>query len=230
MAECVREVPGSNPTDTASNLGQVPLPHVANVSRDASSIPKKDGSRRIPKRGLFFIITPISSHTHQLHAKPPHLFTNNIIWHGSQAVLSKKKLMRKIINSTVSPSCHFGMHHQGQANVPGILYIVGMKCDLKDRIIVASTCRRSVPYSLFVIYITRVWTANCVSMMTEMLHLYYKFTISCRCQQAWTTLRINGAVLIGWICTLWGPCPPSVALIILSNLVFLVKIVQSDTL
>ena len=37
--------PGFDPTDAVSNLGQVRLPHVALVSRDASSISEKDGNR-----------------------------------------------------------------------------------------------------------------------------------------------------------------------------------------
>ena len=40
-----REVLGSNPNDTVSNLGKVCSPHVALVSRDASSISEKYGSR-----------------------------------------------------------------------------------------------------------------------------------------------------------------------------------------
>ena len=36
-----REVLGSNPTDAVSNIGQVRLPHVAYVSRDASSISER---------------------------------------------------------------------------------------------------------------------------------------------------------------------------------------------
>ena len=40
-----REVLGSNPTDAVSNLGHVRLPHVAQVSRDDSSVSEKDGSR-----------------------------------------------------------------------------------------------------------------------------------------------------------------------------------------
>ena len=41
---------GSNPTDGASKRGQFHLSQVAQVSRDASSVSEKDGSRSEPKR------------------------------------------------------------------------------------------------------------------------------------------------------------------------------------
>ena len=57
--------------------------------------------------------------------------------------------------------------------------------------------RRSVQFSSC---LTWVWMANCVAVMTDMLHLY-KFTISRRCQQAWTTtgfiLRTQVYAVIG---------------------------------
>ena len=62
---------------------------------------------------------------------------------------------------------------------------------LKDRVIVASTCRRSVQFSCLQI---SVWIANCVSVMTEMVN-FYKLTTSRRCQQAWTTSCVRCARL-----------------------------------
>ena len=53
----------------------------------------------------------------------------------------------------------------------------------KDRIIVASTCRRSVEFGC---YVTWLWMANCVSTMTKMLPLY-NFTIPCHGRRAWKT-------------------------------------------
>ena len=44
----------------------------------------------------------------------------------------------------------------------------------KDRITVASTCRRSMEFGC---YVTWLWMANCVSVMTKMLPLY-NFTIT----------------------------------------------------
>ena len=55
----------------------------------------------------------------------------------------------------------------------------------KDRLIVASTCRRSVQS---VCYITWLWMANCVYVMTTMLRLF-KITISRHGMRAWTTSR-----------------------------------------
>ena len=53
----------------------------------------------------------------------------------------------------------------------------------KHRIIVASTCRRSVEFGR---YVTWLWVANCVSVMTKMLHLY-NFVIPCHGRPAWKT-------------------------------------------
>ena len=53
----------------------------------------------------------------------------------------------------------------------------------KYRIIVASTCRRSVQFGC---YITWPWMANCVSVMIKMLPLF-NFTISCHGRLAWKT-------------------------------------------
>ena len=54
-----------------------------------------------------------------------------------------------------------------------------------DRIIIASTCRRSVQ---FVCYITWLWMANCGSVTIKMLTLF-NFTISCHGRRAWKTSR-----------------------------------------
>ena len=96
----------------------------------------------------------------------------------------------KILNSTVLPSLHFGMHHQGFAAASPTCpaYDAGRKSEnssfWKDRIIVASTYRQSVQFGC---YVTWVWMANYVYVMTRMLHFYYKFTISRRCRRAWKT-------------------------------------------
>ena len=66
-------------------------------------------------------------------------------------------------------------------------YVDGRKLEYSsvwnDRIIVASTCRRSVQ---FVCYIAWLWMANCVWVMTKMLPLF-NFTISCHGRWAWRT-------------------------------------------
>ena len=54
-----------------------------------------------------------------------------------------------------------------------------------DRIIVASTCIRSVQFGC---YITWPWMANCVSVMIKMLPLF-NFTISYHGRLAWKTSR-----------------------------------------
>ena len=103
---------------------------------------------------------------------------NNNNWHG-------------IMNSTVLPSFHFGMNHQGftVARPACLAYDTGRKSEnsyfWKDRIIVASTCRRSEQFGC---YVTWVWMGNYVYVMTRMLH-FYKFTISRRCRRAWKTSR-----------------------------------------
>ena len=68
-------------------------------------------------------------------------------------------------------------------------YVDGRKLESssvwKDRIIVSSTCRRSVQFGY---YITWLWMANCVSVIIKMLPLF-NFTISCHGRSAWKTSR-----------------------------------------
>ena len=86
----------------------------------------------------------------------------------------------KIMNSTALPSRYFGTHRQcfAAARFTWLGYGAGRKrenCSVwKYRIIVASTCRRSVQFGC---YITWLWMANCVSVMIKMLPLF-NFTIS----------------------------------------------------
>ena len=54
---------------------------------------------------------------------------------------------------------------------------------LKYRIILASTCRRSVQFGCNTIWL---WMANCASVMTTVLPLY-NFIIPCRGRRAWKT-------------------------------------------
>ena len=67
-------------------------------------------------------------------------------------------------------------------------YVDGRKLEnssvWKDRIIVASTCRRSLQFGC---YITWPWMANCVSVMIKMLPFLFNFTISCHGGRAWKT-------------------------------------------
>ncbi len=79
-----------------------------------------------------------------------------------------------------------------QINVAGNTATVGnVKIAVwKDRIIVASTCRRSVQFGCF---ITWPWMANCVSVMIKMLPLF-NFTISCHDRLAWKTSQCAWAL------------------------------------
>ena len=53
---------------------------------------------------------------------------------------------------TVSPSCHVGMHHEGLATArPTCPSYVDGRLFLKDRITVASTCRRCIHFGCYVI-------------------------------------------------------------------------------
>ena len=87
---------------------------------------------------------------------------------------------RKIMNSTALPSRYFGTQRQcfAAARLTWLGYGAGRKRKngsvWKDRIIVASTCRRSVQFGC---YITWLSMANCVSVMIKMLPLF-NFTIS----------------------------------------------------
>ena len=79
------------------------------------------------------------------------------------------------MNSTVLPYFQFGMNCQcfAAARITWPAYVDGRKLEnssvWKDRIIVASTCRRSVQFGC---YITSLWMANCVSVMIQMLPLF----------------------------------------------------------
>ena len=92
---------------------------------------------------------------------------------------------------TALPSRYFVTHRQCFAafRLTWLAYSNGRKrenCSVcKDRIIVASTCRRSVQFGC---YITWLWMANCVSVMIKMLPLF-NFTISCHVRLAWKTSR-----------------------------------------
>ena len=94
------------------------------------------------------------------------------------------------MNSTVLPSFQFGMNAQGSAAARSTwpVYEDSRKLENssveKDRIIVASTCTRSVQFGC---YIISLWMANCVSVRTKMLPLY-NFTVSCHGKRAWKTL------------------------------------------
>ena len=105
------------------------------------------------------------------------------------------------MNSTVLPCFQFGMNCQcfAAARLTWPTYVDGMKLEnssvWKDRIIVASTCRRSVQFGC---YITWFWMANCVSVMINMLPKLSNFTISCHGRRAWKTSRCA--------CALAGSC------------------------
>ena len=87
----------------------------------------------------------------------------------------------------------------GDESIPTIVsFSLFFAVSLKYRIIVASTCGRSVGFGCNV---TSVLIANCVSVMKEMLHLC---KLSCHCEQAWNTSHTTGRLsLIGWICTIF---------------------------
>ena len=108
--------------------------------------------------------------------------------------------------STGLPYLQFSMNSQGfsSARLAWPAYDGGRKCEnssaWKHRIIVASTCRRSVEFGR---YVSWLWLANCVSVMTKMLHLY-NFAILCHgrpCLKNVTKCARNSRTpcLIGWI-------------------------------
>ncbi len=156
-------------------------------------------------------------HTNYIISHCTTLQYNHNIWHNTQA--ETKFWTRKMLNSTVSPSRYFGMNRQcfAAARLTWPVYDNGRKCEnssvWKDRIIVASTCRRSVQFGCFA---TWLWMANCVSVMTKMLSLY-NFTITCHGGRAWKTSRFACAHAGSryWLVestTLWGPCQPPLTL------------------
>ena len=93
------------------------------------------------------------------------------------------------MTSTGLPYFQFSMNSQGfsPARLTWPAYDDGRKrgniSAWKHRIIVASTCRRSVEFGR---YVTWLWMANCVSVMTKMVHLY-NFAIPCHGRPAWKT-------------------------------------------
>ena len=116
----------------------------------------------------------------------------NIIIIVDMVLRQKRKFQtRKVMKSTISPYCHFGMHDQGlpAAMLTCAAYIDGKKIKnssfWKYRIIVASKCRRSVEFGCCV-----TWTrmGNRFYVIAKMQHLY-KFTISHRWNGAWKTSR-----------------------------------------
>ena len=142
---------------------------------------------------------------------------NNHIWHGTLA--ETNFLTRKIMNSTVLPSCYFGTSRQGfsAASLTWPVYVGSRKrenCSVwKDRIIVASTCRRSVQFGCYKTnlgwqIVPALWQKYCLKL--------YNFTIPRLPWQASmenVTLRVRTCrkpFLIGWIHSLWGPCQPPV--------------------
>ena len=89
------------------------------------------------------------------------------------------------------PYFQFGMNCQcfAAARLTWSAYVDGGKLEnssvWKDRIIVASTCRRSVRFGC---YITWLWMAKSVSVMIKTLPLF-NFTISCYVNRAGKTSR-----------------------------------------
>ena len=122
----------------------------------------------------------------------------------------------QLMNSTVLPSRYFGMNRQcfAAARLMWPAYVDSRKrenCSVwKDLTIVALTCRRSVQFGC---WITWLWMANCVSVMTKMLPSY-NFTIPCRGRRNVTMcMRISRKpFLIGLTHSLWGPCQPPLTL------------------
>ena len=96
------------------------------------------------------------------------IIDNHNIWYGSYA--EKKYWTRKKMISTGLPYLQFSMNSQGfsPARLTWPAYDGGRKrknsSAWKHRIIVASTCRRSVEFGR---YVTWLWMANCVSVMTK---------------------------------------------------------------
>ena len=130
-----------------------------------------------------------SIHTNYIKPHCTTLQYNHNIWHGTYAEANLQT--RKILNSTALPSRYFGTHRQcfSAARLTWLGYGAGRKrenCSVwKYRIIVASTCRRSVQFGC---YITWLWMANCVSVMIKTLPLF-NFTISSHGRRAWKTSR-----------------------------------------
>ena len=126
-------------------------------------------------------------HTNYIISHCTTLQYNHNSWQGTYA--ERKSWTRKLTNSTVLPSFHFGMNRQcsAAARLTWPAYDDGRKREnssaWKDRIIVASTCRHSVEFGC---YVTWLWMANCVSVMTKMLPLY---CITSPSHRAWKASR-----------------------------------------
>ena len=126
-----------------------------------------------------------SIHTNYIISHSTILQYNHNIWYGSY--LEKKYWTRKTMISTRLHICNLCMKSQGfsPARLAWPAYDGGRKREnssaWKHRIIVASTCRRSVEFGR---YVTWLWMANCVSVMTKMLHLY-NFANPCHGRPAW---------------------------------------------
>ena len=109
-----------------------------------------------------------SIHTNYIISHSTILQYNHNIWYGSYA--EKKYWTRKTMISTGLPYLQFSMNSQGfsPARLTWPAYDGGRKREnssaWKHRIIVASTCSRSVEFGR---YITSLWMANCVSVMTK---------------------------------------------------------------
>ncbi len=92
------------------------------------------------------------------------------------------------MNSTVLPSRYFGTHRFAAASLtwPEYATVRNVKIALSKKIALLlhpHDCRRSVQFGC---YITWLWMAKCVSVMTKVVRLY-NFTIPCRGRRAWTT-------------------------------------------
>ena len=109
-----------------------------------------------------------SIHTNYIISHSTILLYNHNIWDSSY--VEKKYWTRKTMISTRLPYLQFSMNSQGfsPARLTWPAYYCGRKRDnssaWKHRIIVASTCRRSVEFGR---YVTWLWMANCVSVMTK---------------------------------------------------------------
>ena len=109
-----------------------------------------------------------SMHTNYIISHSTILQYNHNIWYGSYA--EKKYWTRKTMISTGLPYLQFSMNSRGfsPARLTWPAYDGGRKREnssaWKHRIIVAFTCRRSVEFGR---YVTWLWMANCVSVMTK---------------------------------------------------------------
>ena len=138
-------------------------------------------------------IWAISSDTHQLHYIPKHHFINIIIifdtvYFGRNEFVNAK--YNEFNSAAISLLWHaLEMLCGVQINVAGIQRRYET-WKLLCRIVVASTCRRSVQFGC---YITWSRMANCVSVMIEMLPLF-NCTISCHGRLVWKTSRCASAL------------------------------------